>query len=266
MTAGLIVLILVIIFRSIISKNQKPADGIALATPSPSQSPDVLAAATESAGSTQSASKTEPSPVLSPSVSPVSNVANATPGPNVDSCQASAGNLTFNVSVKDASRDINSDMSFTFIQPQDEKIPSGISVEIPKGWNIPNGNSITQGEQIGEGCLSFMLDGKAGLSNLIILNNRDLQGHWAAWDLVFGNPSSPTVVLNTFLDGNVGAGYTWTINRKFLFDIHPPITFNLTLYAKVVGKNGNVGDSLFKAVGRFVGGASSVIDKILSLF
>lgn len=186
--------------------------------------------------------------------------------PLLDQCVAASESLSFNVAIKDNSKDVDSDVTFTFTQPLDEKIPSGVNVEIPAGWNMPDGNSLSDGEKVGEGCLSFVFDGNQGTTPVTVVNDKDTKGHRASWRILFGNSSSPDAVLDSFIDGNPGQGYVWTIDRKFLFDIKPPITFNVTLFAKNVGKGQNAGDFVFKGIVKFVGGVTSTLTKILSLF
>ena len=263
------VLLSVLIFTAIKLLNPKsnPQNKVSV---EPSGSPEVLPAKTD--GDVEGTSSSQdnkvspaPSPILTPAPSPVLT---PTPAPgssapvsvSLDDCNTKSDSNYFNIQLTSGS----SEIVITYIQPTGNP-PSGGDVSFPADWKVKPSSEIANGEVLGAGCIKEMLSGREFLGPITVINNIDTQGKDARWDLVFGDLSAPSVVLDTLIEGNPGKGYTWNIQRKFLFDIQPPITINLKIKSSYLFKE-KQGNFVFKAVARLIGGGENVLEKILEAF
>lgn len=177
----------------------------------------------------------------------------------IEDCESVKSDLTLTVQKVAAT----SELSITYFQPSGS-MTSGGQLEIPKGWDIPEGKSVADGEVLGTGCFKHTINGQVGNSLVTVVNSQDTQGNRARWNLVFGSFSSPDVILDTFINGNPGQGYTWKIERKFLFDPQPPIVFHLLISPAYVHETGK-GSFLFKAFSKFMDGTSRTLEKLLDI-
>ena len=175
-----------------------------------------------------------------------------------------AQNADFNISVQ-SEKGVISDFTFTISQPTGPETLSNIELVIPSGWEIKNGSELTEAEIIGKGNLNFVLNGVARQIPVIIINSQNTQGHKAYWKIVFGDQSSPFVTIDSFIDGDIDKGHQWTMERKFFFNIEPPITFDLAVNASYITKPAFSGTSVFEVIINFVGGISKIIQKSLAL-
>lgn len=236
----------------------------------PSGSPEVLPAKTdgdiEGTSSSQS-NKVSPSPsavsslIASPVLTPTPAPASSAPvSVSLDDCNTKADSAYFNIQLSSDS----SEIVITYFQPSGNP-PSGGDISFPADWKVKPSSEIANGEVLGTGCIKEMINGQEFLGPITVVNNIDTQGKDARWDLVFGDISAPSVVLDTFIEGNPGKGYTWNIQRKFLFDAQPPIAINLKIKSSYLFKE-KQGNFVFKVVARLVGGGENVLEKILEAF
>lgn len=237
----------------------------------PSNTPEVLPAKTENlqdsfASATPSATPSvflSVTPLVTPSVSPLVTPS-ASPSlqqseVSLDDCNKKSDSNYFNIQLTSDS----SEIVITYIQPVGNP-PSGGDISFPADWKVKPGSEIANGEVLGVGCVREMINGQEFLGTIKVVNNIDIQGKVARWDLVFGDPLAPDVVLETFIDGNPGQGYTWNIQRKLLFDIQPPIVISFKIQSLYLFKQ-KKGNFVFKAVARLIGGGENVLEKILDV-
>src|SRR4030043_1655872 len=132
------------------------------------------------------------------------------------------------------SKDISqgkSGLIYTFYQPNDTKVLKDTDVFFPLGLQIINSNSLDDDEFIGDGIYNFVLDGINSVSQVTILNSRDTQGHFAHWKFYFGpRDNLSSYYLSGFIDKNAKGIFKMAFARKFLYDIRPPIKFQVNLY------------------------------------
>ena len=156
-------------------------------------------------------------------------------------------------------------LTYTFYQPLDNNILKDIEVFFPSGLQIANGNSLDDNELIGEGIYNFVLDGVNSVSQITILNSRDTQGHDAHWKFYFGPKDNlSNYYLSAFFDRETQGVFKMVLARKFLFEIRPPIKFQVNLYTTgdkshavfVVPEGGN---RLFRQTVIFVEGNPRVL-------
>src|SRR3989344_5919787 len=122
-------------------------------------------------------------------------------------------------------------LTYTFYQPSDNNILKESEVFFPPGLQIANSNSLDEDELIGEGIYNFTLDEINSVSQITVLNSRDTQGHVAHWKFYFGpRDNLSNYYLSGFFDRDESGGYKMVLIRKFLFDIRPPIKFQVNLY------------------------------------
>lgn len=246
--AGAVILVLIIFFvlRRIVPGLKTPSP-----SPSAGPSPDVLPAATESGTlgeGTRGAQQSTSSAVQSSPASSVSSV-------SLSDCETTSGSLSFEVETISAT----SEFAFTYIQPSGSVI-SSVDIDIPSGWDIAPSVSIAEGLVLGTGCFKSTIGGNSFTSLVTVVNSQDTQGNRARWNFVFGNVNSPDVVIDTFIDGNPGQGYKWKINRKFLFDIQPPLNFHIKVAGDYIKETG--GNGIFRSLSRFVNGLQEALERV----
>lgn len=156
-------------------------------------------------------------------------------------------------------------LTYIFYQPLDNNILKEFEIFFPSGLEIINSNSIDEDELIGEGIYNFTLDGVNSVSQITILNSRDTQGHDAHWKFYFGpRDNLSNYYLSAFFDRGTQGVFKMVLARKFLFEIRPPIKFQVNLYTTgdkshtvfVVPRGGN---RLFRETVIFVEGNPRVL-------
>src|SRR3989344_5716315 len=230
----------------------------------PSSTPEVLPAKTEALGDSSASATPSANPTVFPSatpkVTPSASPALQQSGVSLDDCNKKSDSNYLNIQLTSDS----SEIVITYIQPTGNP-PSGGDVSFPEGWKVKPSSEVANGEVLGAVCIKEMLSGREFLGPITVINNIDTQDKDARWDLVFGDLSAPSVVLDTLIEGNPGKGYTWNIQRKFLFDIQPPIVINLKIKSSYLFKE-KQGNFVFKVVARLLGGGENVLEKILEAF
>ncbi len=247
-------------------QGQKGLGQSLLPTPTPPVPPSVLGEATKSTPESNLKTDQQFSPTPTPTPTLQTSQPPSLRGVTQPPLAPGQDPVSFKIQIQDTSRGASSDLAFNFSQLTGPETLKGLEIRIPSGWDIVSGNSVADGDIVGNGNLTFILNGAPGQILVTIVNSQDIQGHKAHWKVIFGNLESPQVTLDSFIDGDLNSGHKWIIDRKFLFDIKPPITFDLKILAKYTKKPENPGEFVFEQVANFIEGTKKAFSKVVSIF
>ena len=141
------------------------------------------------------------------------------------------------ITSSDITPNSNPDITLTTVQPEGDEVLSQILFSIPAGWDFVAGSSLPQDAEIAYGTFTaFVVEVNNTMTvPVTIRNDKDLQDYKAHWKILFGNPSSPYVTLDSFLDGDISKGHTFTISRAYNFTLQSPVIFSLTFNGIISG-------------------------------
>src|SRR3989344_6427644 len=123
-----------------------------------------------------------------------------------------------------------------------------LEIQTPIGWLFRLGGGIKNKEVIGRVKINVFIGDNIQEIPISILNDQEIDGHFAHWKFYFGSIESPSEVLDGFVDGDEKSGFRVSIARGYIHNYRPQTRFELNIFSK-----GDGGSAVFSGSGDVAG-------------